>query len=390
MSLAPLHPVVGQDPNQIPAPKGMQAVFVRDAALDMNAFEVIIPAKWHFQGTVVQGTTCFPVPFIVFRTTSPDGLTVLERLPDLDWQWGTSPTIGKKPGDCLPLKTAVSASDFLKYLSSTLKVQYLRDELVDPTALAAAQKNAADAQASMTGQYAANGMKPPIETVQMAAATVQFRNGSFMMKGLLSTTVDCRQASIAGPQGRPWVTNTCQATARYVHAPEAQYEAAVAQLSPKNVGSIALANWGKAWIANNRRQTQQNIAQIRAAGQAATARITASGQQFQHSQEVQQHMHDEFLSTMQRGTNMSMNQAAQVANANHTISSDWVDYSLDQQTVRDPATGQLNKVSSQYSYTWVDASGKTSYQTNDPNVNPNGSLAGMWTRQQVVHGDGTP
>ena len=73
---------------------------------------------------------------------------------------------------------------------------------------------------------------------------------------------------------------------------------------------------------------------------------------------------------MQRGTEMSMNRAAQIANSNHTIASDWVDYSLDQQTVRDPNTGQVSKVSSAYSYTWVDSSGTNSYQTANPNANP--------------------
>ena len=84
-----------------------------------------------------------------------------------------------------------------------------------------------------------------------------------------------------------------------------------------------------------------------------------------------------------------MNRAAQIANSNHTIASDWVDYSLDQQTVRDPHTGQVTKVSSSNSYTWIDSSGKVSYQTNDVNANPNGTLQGNWTRQQQVHGDGT-
>jgi hypothetical protein len=92
---------------------------------------------------------------------------------------------------------------------------------------------------------------------------------------------------------------------------------------------------------------------------------------------------------MQRGTDMSMNRAAQIANSNHTIASDWVDYSLDQQTVRDPNTGQVSKVSSAYSYTWVDSSGKNSYQTQYSDANPNGILQGNWTRQQQVHGDGT-
>jgi hypothetical protein len=92
---------------------------------------------------------------------------------------------------------------------------------------------------------------------------------------------------------------------------------------------------------------------------------------------------------MQRGTDMSMNRAAQIANSNHTIAADWVDYALDQQTVRDPNTGQVSKVSSSYSYTWLDGSGTVSYQTADPNANPNGIYKGNWTRQQQVHGDGS-
>jgi len=84
-----------------------------------------------------------------------------------------------------------------------------------------------------------------------------------------------------------------------------------------------------------------------------------------------------------------MQSAAQVANSNHTITSNWVDYSLDRQTVRDPGTGQISKVTSGYNATWVDNTGKVSFQTSDPNANPNGSLPGTWTRQQVVNGDGT-
>jgi hypothetical protein len=64
-----------------------------------------------------------------------------------------------------------------------------------------------------------------------------------------------------------------------------------------------------------------------------------------------------------------------------------VDYALDRKTVMDPGTGQVTKVSSSYSYTWMDNTGH-SYQTNDVNANPNGALSGNWTQQQVVHGDG--
>jgi len=100
-------------------------------------------------------------------------------------------------------------------------------------------------------------------------------------------------------------------------------------------------------------------------------------------------MHEQFLDTLQRGTDQSMARAAQVANSNHRMARDWVDFALDQQTVRDPGTGQVSKVSSGYNATWIDSSGKASFQTTDPNADPNGAIPGTWTRQQVVHGDGS-
>jgi hypothetical protein len=70
-------------------------------------------------------------------------------------------------------------------------------------------------------------------------------------------------------------------------------------------------------------------------------------------------------------------------NARSTAASDWVDYALNQRTVVDPSTGQLTKVSSSYTYTWRDSTGQHIYQTTDPNANPNGTMPGNWTKQQV-------
>jgi hypothetical protein len=96
------------------------------------------------------------------------------------------------------------------------------------------------------------------------------------------------------------------------------------------------------------------------------------------------------MAQMQASTNASMANANAAMNAQSTAASDWVNYALDQQTVLDPTTGQVSNVSSAYSYTWVNSAGNTSDQTNDPNANPNGVMQGTWTKQQVVHGNGTP
>jgi hypothetical protein len=51
---------------------------------------------------------------------------------------------------------------------------------------------------------------------------------------------------------------------------------------------------------------------------------------------VQQQAHDQFMQTMQEGTDRSMAHAAEVANNNHRSAMDMVDYSLDRQTVLFP------------------------------------------------------
>jgi len=365
--------------------------YVTDPSLNnMNAAEFIVPAKWHLQATLAQGGNCITTPFLVFRGTSPDGLAFFEQMPGLGWVWGTGQAPNPNQSDCLPLKQAMGAQDFLKYISATLQVEYLADERLPADTLAAARKSETDVAALYAPQYAAMHITPPKTTRELARATVRYRNGTFVMRGRLDTAINCSetQRRIPTMRGEPQTIteDRCTAFVDFSAAPESQYQATVNMLDARNIGPTMLPAWQQAWLDRSRQQTAQAIDRMNTT---FAEQREAGGRQFAHDQGVRQQMHEEFLSTMQRGTDMSMNRAAQVANSNHTIASDWVDYSLNQQTVRDPNTGQINKVSSANSYTWTDNSGKTSFQTNDPNANPNGTLQGNWTRRQQVHGDGT-
>ena len=365
----------------------MRNEVIPDPVLNMTAYRVFVPAKWHFAGRLLQGSSCQPVPYPVFRATSPDGLTVLERLPAMDWKWGNGP--GADAKDCLPLKTELTASQFVKYMANMLKADYVADDPYPASVLAAMNKGSADSHATNAARYQAAGMNAPEEHMDMARGLVQFKNGSFTMKGQISVNIYCTSNHSRQIGNRPIIeTHGCSANVRYVHAPEAQYAAMIKLL--ENAGAVQNATWTQAWIDENNRQTARNIQTIRANGAAAIAQSQASHQQFMQSQATRQRLHEDFLASMQRGTTMSMNRTGQAMNARSTAASNVVDYALDQQTVRDPSSGQVNKVSSAYSYTWVDSTGKTSYQTNDANANPNGSLQGDWSRQQVVNGDGTP
>jgi len=376
---------------------GTQVQYITDPTLNnMNAFAVTIPAKWHFNGVLYQGGNCASVPFGVFRASSPDGLSSVERLPALAWMWGAGPMIGFQPkNDCLPMKGPMSSQEFLKYLAATMKLQYVADEAVAPEENAQAQKALQDAEAVYAPKYAAAHLQPPKTTRELAWASVSSTNGSFTMKGRLKVMVECMETAYPGlksilrgmPDRPPSTIDKCTAGVTYFSAPENQYAGLIKQWDAPGMGGQALDAWQQAWVQRNNEQSQRAINQM---VQQSNAQMAAQRQQFAHDQAVRQEMHEQFMATMQAGTNASMARTQASMDARGTAASDWVDYALDQRTVADPNTGQISKVSNSYTNTWVDGTGKTSYQTNDPNANPNGVLAGTWTKQTVVHGNGTP
>jgi hypothetical protein len=382
-------PAAGRPATVAPQREGMTEQAIHDPVLNLDAFVVNVPTNWHFQGTLVQGTGCSAIPFPVFRAYAPDGLTELERLPRLDWTWSNLPAGPRPPQPgCLPLKEAMGATDFLKYLSATMELEYL-SEVAVPADVSAARKGNFDSANAMAAKNAAQMHASPIvQTGEMGQAKVRYRNGTFAMEGLLSVTIDCIHSPLPdfSKQHHDYATDTCSANVRLVRAPEGTLEATLKFLDSHAAGARINPEWAQAYMQAQNRRSQQVMNQMR---DSANAQMRASQQQFLQSQALHQRQHEEFLSTMQRGTDMSMRRAAQVANTNHTLASDWVDYALDQQTVRDPGTGQLSKVSSAHSYVWVDETGKTAFQTNDVNANPNGNLKGTWSLQQQVHGDGT-
>lgn len=403
----------------IPAPPGTRDEIVTDPTMNnMKAFSVTIPSKWHFQGVLMQGDDCVGLPYVVWRASSPDGLSYVELMPLLGWRWGSGPLAGfadKQKNSCLPMKGPMHAQDFLKYLAATMKIEYVADEPVPGELNAKVQRQERDAEASVAGQYAARKQQPPKTTVELARAIVRSRNGSFTLKGMLGVAVTCTESTFAGVAtvapytpgqpvhmnpGTPSVMDRCTAHVNYFTSPESQYAALMRQWEAPGMMGHGNDAWQIAWVQRNQQQMQARTDQSIAASnrqfqaqqqifaQQGAAR-QAQAQEFNHQQAVRQQMHEEFLSTMQRGTNMSMARTQENMNARSTATSDWVDYALDRQTVLDPNTGQVSKVSSSYSYTWVDNTGKVGYQTNDPNANPNGVLQGTWTKQQVVHGNGT-
>jgi hypothetical protein len=353
-----------------------QVDYIKDPSLGMNAISVTIPANWKFDSVFLQGGTCAPTPFGVFRAVSPDGQSMVERMPTLAWQWGQGPMAGyASKTDCLPMQKPMSAQEFLKYMADTMKMHYDGDLQVPAAEEEKAQKSMADAQAAYAGRYAASHIEPPKQQRQLARAAVSYNRGSMPMKGVLDVVVDCTETKWAGQQtlsawtlghpghivqGQGSVTDKCLASVTYFTAPDAKIDGLMRQWDAPGMGTKPMDDWVQAWINRSERQSEERIS---AMNTAAAAQREASHEQFEHSMAVQQQMHNQFMQTMQDNHEHFM--AGQAANmqARETSTSDWVDFALDRQTVLNTNTGEINKMSNQ--------------------VTVGGAL-------QQVHGNGTP
>ncbi len=215
----------------------------------------------------------------------------------------------------------------------------------------------------------------------VAAERVVAKNGTFQIEERLLTVVFCSKQTAGVIEG----FTQCQAFVQVARAPKGRLDALVREIDENKLGEAQplpayqqrLAQWSDARLAAMRRAGEDDMRR-------SNELIRSS---FEHSMALQQHEHEQFLAQMQSGTDASMRHALGAMNARSTAASDWVDYALDQQTVT--GSGGTVKISNAYSKTWSNGQGQW-YQTNDPNVNPNGSLPGNWTQQTVVHGNGTP
>ncbi|HEX3745048.1 MAG TPA: SHOCT domain-containing protein [Bryobacteraceae bacterium] len=366
-----------------------------DAHLNLNAFNVTVPTTWKFDGIYVPGSSCAQYPFPVFRMYSPDGLSEVRLLPRLDWSWSDSRFKPARQADCLDLNKDMTAAEFLKYYMGMTQVAFVRDFPIPQAAVDAMQQGfdktneamAASAKrfAQMVPLRGGNRpeSKPAVQHGSIAGAIAEYRNGTFNIQERILVKITCMHAPINfGPEtGKS--TDSCNATIQIVRAPTGQLEALLALAESEHLGAAPNLEWFSKYLDYQNAVWKARSEQMNAD---FNNRMKSQHDEFERAQSMRAQQHQQFLSTMQEGTNRSMARAQQSADSRHAVAQDWADYALDRQTVTGP--GGTVKISNAYSQTWTDGSGNY-YQTNDPNTNPNGVLKGNWTQTTQVHGDGT-
>jgi hypothetical protein len=364
------------------AGSGVRQEDIFDPVFKLNAFTATVPADWKFDGVFVPGTSCSEIPYPVVRTYSPDGLTEVRRLPRLDWRWSDSKFAAANNPDCLDLKQEMSAQEFIKYLAGVLQVNYIRDVPVKQQLIDAEKKQTDQLNAMSATQAKQVNLAPLVRHGELAAALAEYRNGSFTIEENIFAQVECIRTRL-GPMSKGTFSESCNATVRMVRAPKGQLDAALAKIDTLNVGLTSNPEWISRYMQYQNQRSQAIMNQMNAQSRAIMQQRQAD---FEHAQAMRAQQHQQFMATMQAGTDRALANARAVANSNHAIAQDWVDYALDRQTVTGP--GGTVKVSSAYTQTWTNGNGQY-YQTNNPNANPNGVLPGNWSQTQQVHGDGS-
>ena len=365
-----------------PLTSGLTKATITDPSLDnMPAVTLTIPAGWKLQGIVLKAP-CSVAPLPVFRAYSPDALMQFRVEPVIGWKWNARGA--RQDGGCAKISGVISGAAFLRNYVETMPGGV---HVVAPMPVTAAFARGAQVQAERSNQ--GNARLPAALrqhfTADTAALRVEVMNGSFVIEERLRAWVQCGADTASGP----FSGGSCVARMDVLTAPKGKLDALARLVDANNLPHAApIPAWWRATLQQltekNAREGAARLAQGRAESRAFSQMMYSAFQQNMARSAAQ---HAAFMQQQESSFRSSMNRANAAMNARSTAASDWVDYTLDQQTVT--GAGGTAHVSSAYSQTWSNGQGQW-YQTNDPNANPNGVLQGNWSRATPVHGNGQP
>ncbi|HEX4039784.1 MAG TPA: hypothetical protein VHX37_17135 [Acidobacteriaceae bacterium] len=354
---------------------------ITDPSLNnMVAATLTIPAGWKLQG-IEAIMPCTPGPYPVFRAYSPDGLMQMRGEPIIGWKW--NPQYKTNQTGCANISKPISAADFLTYYIGTMQGGV---HVVGTMPVPAGFSQWAAGFAAQADQNNARlpQMMQTTNTADTAALRVEVVDGSFVVEERVLAGVVCSVIRAGAGNG-----GSCFARVSVLTAPQGRLDVLVQLVDSNNLpNGVATQQYKQVVMQRMSQKNQQQADQRMAAANArdaAFSRMMYSA--FQQNMAMSAAQHQQFMQQQESSFESSMNNANASMNAQTTAASDWVDYSLDQQTVESP-NGSISKVSSAYSQTWTN--GSQWYQTGDPNSNPNGMLQGNWTLTTQVHGNGQP
>jgi hypothetical protein len=359
---------------QLARAQDLTTVPIVDPAYGIKAFTITIPAGWKFQGTVLPGPECSQISFPVFRAYSPDGLSEIRLMPTFNWTFHPDmPNF--HPTGCLDFGRKLTAEEFLKHYEEMVATSGMH--VIGPAPIAPSYQQRVERVAKNM-----NSISPDIHgSADAAAVRVETRNGSFVIEQRLRVYVDCTVHDRTGLGAG----GACAAHVDVLRAPKGKLDALIAEVDAHDLVRTPHEDaWLQRVLQTNVQRNRERLRDLTRQEQVGAAMLKKQSDDFMATS---QRNHEAFMAQQESSFRSSQNGAIAAMNARTTAASDWVDYSLDQQTVT--GSGGTVKVSSSYSHTWSNGQNQW-YQTADPNANPNGALYGNWTENTKVHGNGQP
>ena len=351
VALALALPSAGGAEKVAPDRQLVEVTIVDPSLNNMNSFTAHIPSGWGFEGTVIPSVGC-EAPSPAFRAYSPDGLTEIRLQPIFQWAVSKSDELHIK-GDCIHLRDAPTAAQFLDLYAKTLGVA----QVIGPSDVGPAYREQLDA---LLKQMDAAAAKKPgsimKQTGDAAAMRLETTNGAFTIEQRLRARVICSFYS------KPLVASgTCLARIDVLRAPKGELDALIDLADSHNLVSAKNEpEWATA--ITQRMLNDQNGSHFDPPqpnpGAAAMMRRQADDFGLIHVAP-----HEEFMRSFGP------------ARETDCMPPDWTDFAL---TPKGQTTAD-GVVHLPYSlFVWSSSTGER-YATYNPTANPNGVLSGTWT-----------
>ena len=339
-------------------------VSLTDPAFGIVGVSLNVPSDWSFEGKILRrnGPCNSKDPLSVFRATSPDGLTAVEVLPSYEWQWSDLPQAARST-QCKFMAPMAPADFARKFVIPELRpgAQVGAVSTVPEAAQLVAEQVRRYNQDAVAANRQINSPLPPVKmSGDIAQVHIERNLNGSTVEEEVSVAIRSKEMTYRPPLGRTtvWHTYDCTAYVTIFRAPRGQLQGSLKTLRAIVQSSTPNPQWQQKQNALAQQQAQQNNAEIVRQGEKANDNTRATGEAI-------------------RG------QAAAAEKARHDGAQATADYVGDQQNVRDPRTGAVSKVSSKYTYTWINQNNEI-YQTNSASDDPNGRLRGSWTLMQNV------
>jgi hypothetical protein len=344
-----------------PAWSNTRTVEINDPLFQMAAQTMEIPASWKFEGSIARPRGCHATPWsTTYTAESADGLTGLEALPSVKWEWTSDPDkLRTMEASGCPGVEIATAADYLQ--QAALPQMRPNAELVTMARLRPEAEAALAAEIERRGQQNARSASPKKLTLEGARARIKYELNGQPVEEWVTTIVDCQEwleNSGTNAEHRSCVT---QGTT-VMRAPLGKLD----QLTPQIIKLTATTHATQQWFARLVQNQQANSDQIIAGSWVAQKQRMAAAEQDQARRTQEWKENEDRRAGVVEGS-IARDQAN--SERMHEEAHGVVNRVLGQGDYVNRRTGQ-HVISNQYKYHWQGSDGKI-YGNNDPNYNPN-------------------